>query len=127
MDDDDEEGSRGIPSRTRIGKKAALIEKFPYLGNDRFIFGFRFPEYAYNETPLAKLDVMISDLPHVEYDKKKDPKNEKITQNKIDEAYKKSLEMREKLKSGGLGLDLGKQINMNHFIAKAKMESAKMK
>lgn len=66
-------------------------------------------------------------MPHVEYDKHKDEKDDKITQKKIDEAYKKSLEMREKLKTGGLGLDFGNQINMNHFIAKAKMESAKMK
>lgn len=35
--------------------------------------------------------------------------------------------MKNQLKQRGLGLDFGKQINMNHFIAKAKMESAKIK
>lgn len=70
---------------------------------------------------------MIADLPHVEYERHNKDKEEKITQKKIDEAYQKSLEMRNQLKQRGLGLDFGKQINMNHFIAKAKMESAKIK
>jgi hypothetical protein len=85
------------------------------------------PEYAYNETSIAKLEIMIADLPHVEYERHNKGKEEKITQKKIDEAYQKSLEMRDQLKQRGLGLDFGKQINMNHFIAKAKMESAKIK
>ena len=73
MDDDDEERSRGIPSRTGIGKRGSIIEKFPGLGEPLVLFGglITIPFWGYLNTPVAYLDVMMSDLPHIQYNYKK--------------------------------------------------------
>lgn len=73
MDDDDEERSRGIPSRTGIGKRGSIIEKFPGLGNPLTLFGglITIPFWGYLNTPVAYLDVMLADLPHIQYNYKK--------------------------------------------------------
>lgn len=100
MDDDDEEGSRGIPSRTRIGKQAAIIEKFPSLGNPLVLFGglITIPFWGYRNLSCAYIDIMLSDMPRIEYRKEKEEWSEDIQRA----AYEKTNKMRQEIKQGAL-------------------------
>ena len=98
MDDDDKEGSRSIPSRTRIGKQAAFLKEFPQYGQPLVLFGglVTISNWGYRNLPLAVIDIMMSDLPHVEYRK------ERITQQDIEDYKVKSNQIRERVKKEGL-------------------------
>lgn len=68
--DDDEGRSRAIPSRTLIGVKASFGEKHPWaLEPLRLFFGLiSIPEYIYRyKLSIAKIELMMIDLPRVEY------------------------------------------------------------
>ena len=70
LDEDDDEGSRAIPSRTSLGSEAAFIEKFPCYGGTRyFFFGLvAVRNWTYRcELTLPQIELMMSDLPHVLY------------------------------------------------------------
>lgn len=113
MDDDDEKRSRSIPSRTKLGKRAAIIEKFPFLGQSLSLFGglVIIPFWVYDHTPIAVMEVMMADLPRVEYI---DP--DKITKQDLEEAKRKTIALQERVKKNGLGADLSKRLNTNAFI-----------
>lgn len=113
MHDDDEERSRSIPARTKLGKIAAAIEKFPFLGTPLVLFGglITVPFWGYRTTPLAMIDLMLSDLPRVEYGK------DRITQQDIQEAKEKNIQLQERLKKGkGIGANLNNQIGTEGFL-----------
>lgn len=118
MDDDDEERSRSIPSRTRIGKQAAILEKFPSLAAPLSLFCglITIPFWGYRNTSMAMLDVMISDLPHVEYRK------EKILESDIEEAKKRTEQIQTRVKSSGLGKKLSNKVNAEAFLAKFRKQ-----
>jgi hypothetical protein len=117
MDDDDEERSRGIPSRTGIGKRGSIIEKFPALGQPLILLGgiITIPYWGYLNTPIALMDVMIADLPHVMYNYK-----EKITKEKEENCMIIANEEMKKIKQGGLkslGLNLDfKEVDGSTFL-----------
>ena len=121
MDDDDEKRSRSIPSRTKLGKRAAAIEKFPFLGQPLVLFGglITIPFWTYNHTPAALIEVMLADLPRVEYI---DP--DKVTKEDIEEATRKTKAMQERVKSRGLGASLGNRISTDAFM-RGKLGGAK--
>lgn len=108
MDDDDEERSRGIPSRTGIGKRGAIIEKFPTLGNPLTIFGglITIPFWGYLTTPIALMDVMIADLPHVQYNYK-----QKWTKSQEEDYLLVTRNMQKEIKEKGLSGT--KKLNLN--------------
>ena len=117
MHDDDEDGSRTIPSRTKLGKVASTLEKFPFLGNPLVLFGglITVPFWGYRNTPLALIDLMLSDMPRVEYGK------EKLTKRDFDETKVRQAKMEERIKKqGGLGINFAKQIDTNTFMQKLK-------
>jgi hypothetical protein len=99
MDDDDEERSRGIPSRTGIGKRGSIIEKFPGLGEPLVLFGglITIPFWGYLITPIAYMEVMMSDLPHIQYNYKKN-----ATKQQEEDAMLITKKMQEEVKSKGI-------------------------
>jgi hypothetical protein len=99
MDDDDEERSRGIPSRTGIGKRGSIIEKFPSLGEPLVLFGglITIPFWGYLNTPVAYLDVMMADLPHIQYNYKKN-----ATKQQEEDAMLITKKMQQEVKSNGI-------------------------
>jgi hypothetical protein len=106
MDNDDEERSRSIPSRTGIGKRGSIIEKFPGLGQPLVLFGglITIPYWGYLTTPIALMDVMIADLPHIQYNPK-----DNMTKQQEDDLMLLTKKEQEKIKKGGLaelGLNL---------------------
>ena len=112
MDSDDGEGSRGIPSRTRIGKKASVIEKFPILGEPLVLFGglITIPFWGYRSLSIAYTDVMVADLPHVLYNTK-----ERITDEDVQKANELHKQLQER-KKNGVGLGLGSRFNLNNDV-----------
>ena len=96
-DEDDEEGSRAIPSRTSFGNEAAFIKEFPcYGGTRRFLFGLvEVRNWAYRcVLTLPQIELMQSDLPHTMYNQKKKDKggNKSVSKADYDEAVKKNEE-----------------------------------
>ena len=73
------------------------------------------PFWVYDHTPAAIIDVMLADLPRVEYI---DP--DKITKQDMEEAKRKSLELQQHVKEHGLGADLSKRINTGAFLRSKK-------
>lgn len=120
MDDDDQKGSRGIPSRTGIGKKGAIIEKFPSLGNPLVLFGgiITIPFWGYLTTPLALMEVMMADLPHVQYNYK-----EKWSKQQEEDYLLVSRNMQREIKEKGLigsqklNLNFSKVVDGNQLLA----------
>lgn len=89
LDEDDDEGSRAIPSRTTLGSESAFIEKFPCYGG--FRFGIR--NYAYRcRLTMPQIELMMADLPHTLFKKKHD----KPTQSDVDEAMRLTMEAAER-------------------------------
>ena len=113
VDDNDEERSRGIPSRTSIGKRGSIIEKFPSLGEPLVLFGglITVPFWGYRNTPIALLDVMMSDLPHVMYHPPKPTHEEEENRVIV------MRDMRKKIKKDGLaGVGLNLEISSKKVI-----------
>ena len=94
-DEDDEEGSRAIPSRTSFGGEAAFIKEFPcYGGTRRFLFGLievRNWEYRCVLT-LPQIELMQSDLPHTLYIRKNKDGNKSVSKADYDDAVKANEE-----------------------------------
>ena len=60
---------------------------------------------------MATIDVMLSDLPRVEYGE------DKITQKDIERANKKSEELKQRMaKHGSIGANLLNKINTNSYL-----------
>lgn len=70
-DDNDEGGSRAIPSRTHAGRIAAFVKDFPCYGDTRWIpFVGRITNYtARCVLTIPQITLMQSDLPHTLYKK----------------------------------------------------------
>lgn len=110
MHDDDQERSRSIPARTKLGKRAAAIEKFPCLGTPLIAFCglLTVPFWIYRQLPLALIDLMLTDLPRVEFGE------EKITKADIEDAKERDKLMQERLKKGGgIGANLKNKVSDN--------------
>lgn len=76
--EDDEKGSRAVPSRTAFGAEAAFIKEFPCYGGVRsFFFGLvKERNWAYRcELTMPQIELMQSDLPHSLYIKDKGKDN----------------------------------------------------
>jgi hypothetical protein len=119
MHDDDEERSRSIPARTKLGKRAAAIEKLPFLGTPLILFGglITVPFWMYRKLPLALIDLMLTDQPRVEFGE------EKITKADIEEAKIREQRMKERISKGnGIGLSMKNIVsnNSNFLQNKAK-------
>lgn len=76
------------------------------------------PFWVYDHTPVAVIEVMMADLPRVEYI---DP--DKITKEDVEEAQRKTKALQSR-KTGGIGANLGNRINTSAFI-KSKLGGAK--
>jgi hypothetical protein len=110
MHDDDQERSRSIPARTKLGKRAAAIEKFPCLGTPLIAFCglLTVPFWMYRQLPLALIDLMLTDLPRVEFGE------EKITTADIEEAKIRDKKMKERIKNGNrIGLSMKNLVSSN--------------
>ena len=68
LDEDDEKGSRAVPSRTSFGCESAFVEKFPEYGKTKW--GVRSWGYRCFLT-IPQIELMQSDLPHTLYNFKK--------------------------------------------------------
>lgn len=62
------------------------------------------------------IDVMLSDLPRVIYIDK-----DKITKQDIEDAEKKTKDVQERVRKGGLGINFSAKVNPQNFI-KSKMK-----
>ena len=95
QDEDDEEGSRAIPSRTSFGGEAAFIKEFPcYGGTRRFLFGLiEVRNWGYRcVLTLPQIELMQSDLPHTLYIRKKKDGNKSVSKADYDEAQRANEE-----------------------------------
>ena len=88
MDEDDEGGSRAIPSRTYLGVESAFVEKFPEYGRTRW--GVRHWGYRCFLT-LPQIELMSADLPHTLYRNKK-----KADADELAEVERKNREIAER-------------------------------
>jgi hypothetical protein len=71
----------------------------------------------YRNLPLALIDMMLTDLPRVEFGE------EKITQEDIKEARIKDQKLQERLKTGGgIGANLKNKVGSNAAFLKSKMK-----
>ena len=89
--EDDEDGSRAIPSRTSFGSESAFIKDFPcYGGTRRFLFGLiSVRNWGYRcELTLPQIELMQSDLPHTLYIRKDKNGNKSVSKADYDEAVK---------------------------------------
>lgn len=96
LEEDDEKGSRAIPSRTSLGCESSFIEKYPIFGGYRF--GVRNFDYRWRLT-LPQIEVMMSDLPHTLYNMaNKKPKISDVedAERKMREAYEKRRKEKER-------------------------------
>ena len=113
VDNDDEERSRGIPSRTSIGKRGSIIEKFPSLGQPLVLFGglITIPFWGYLNAPVALLEVMMSDLPHVMYHPNKPLSKEEEENRRIVSRHMNDVIKKEGISALGLNLNFdGKKV-----------------
>lgn len=88
LDEDDEGGSRAIPSRTYLGVESAFVEKFPEYGRTRW--GVRHWGYRCFLT-LPQIELMSADLPHTLYRNKK-----KADADELAEVERKNREIAER-------------------------------
>ena len=88
LDEDDEGGSRAIPSRTYLGVESAFVEKFPEYGRTRW--GVRHWGYRCFLT-LPQIELMSADLPHTLYRNKK-----KADADEVAEVERKNREIAER-------------------------------
>lgn len=65
----------------------------------------------YDHTPMALIDIMLADLPRVEY-----TDNEKITKEDIDEANRKTEEIQKRVKERGLGISIKNKVDTNAYV-----------
>jgi len=75
------------------------------------------PFWVYDHMPAAVIDVMLADLPRVEYF---DP--DKVTEEDIQKAEEKSKRIAERTKARGLGVKLSNMVgpqDRNAFLARA--------
>ena len=68
LDEDDESGSRAVPSRTPLGIESAFVEKYPEYGRTKW--GVRHWGYRCFLT-MPQIEIMSADLPHTLYRNKK--------------------------------------------------------
>ena len=69
------------------------------------------PFWGYRTIPLAMIDLMLSDLPRVEYGEGK------ITQRDIQETKERNARLQERLKrGGGIGVNLNNKIGAEGFL-----------
>lgn len=61
---------------------------------------------------MAMADIMLSDLPRIEYRK------EKLTKSDIDSAVERTKVLQEQIKKKGLGVSLKNLVNTNDYIKK---------
>ncbi len=61
---------------------------------------------------MAMADIMLSDLPRIEYRK------EKLTKSDIDSAIERTKVLQERIKKNGLGVSLKNVVNTNDYIKK---------
>lgn len=104
--EDDEDGSRAIPSRTSFGSEAAFIKEFPcYGGTRRIFFGLvEVRNWPYRcVLTLPQIELMQSDLPHTLYKRQNKKVNKSVSQADYNEAQRineeslrKSIERRKK-------------------------------
>jgi len=97
LDEDDEEGSRAIPSRTTFGCESAFIKEFPcYGGSRRYFFGLvTVRNWAYRcELTLPQIELMMSDLPHTLYRRHQNETNNPkgLKKSEYDEAVRRNME-----------------------------------
>ncbi len=98
LDDDDEEGSRAIPSRTTLGSQAAFVKDFPAYGIPRRRLGKWEINFGYRWIlTIPQIQIMQADLPHTLYlrDKKKGKKKateDNYQYNPTDPAIEKTME-----------------------------------
>ena len=93
--EDDEEGSRAIPSRTAFGGEASFVKEFPcYGGTRRFLFGLiEVRNWGYRcVLTLPQIELMQSDLPHTLYIRKEKKEKKVCSQADIDEATRLNAE-----------------------------------
>lgn len=67
--------------------------------------------WGYRNTPVALLEVMLSDLPRVVYN------SGKITDNDIKEAEDRTKNLRERVKKHGLGINFSNKVNTNDYVS----------
>ena len=110
--DDDDKRSRSIPSRTKLGKRASIIEKYPTLGAPLVLLGglITMPLWGYRNLSIAYTDIMMADCPRVAYNEPK------VTKKDIDDAKKRTEELRDKTKKNGLGISLKNLVNPKSFV-----------
>ena len=79
-DEDDEKGSRSVPSRTAFGNEAAFVKDFPSYGRPRWRL-FRWERnFGYRcVLTCAQIELMQADLPHTLFDRRNDREPEKNT------------------------------------------------
>lgn len=93
--EDDEDGSRAIPSRTAFGSEAAFIKEFPcYGGTRRILFGLiEVRNWAYRcVLTLPQIELMQSDLPHTLYIRKDKNGNKSVSRADYDDAVRANEE-----------------------------------
>ena len=92
LGEDDEQGSRAVPSRTSLGGEAAFIEKYPCYGG--FRWGIR--NFAYRcRLTIPQIEIMSADIPHTLY-KGGGGRKGKVTQADVDEAERLTREAAER-------------------------------
>lgn len=100
MGEDDDKGSRAIPSRTSLGIEAAFVKDFPAYGIPRRRLGRWEMNFGYRWIlTVPQIEIMQADLPHTLYKKTgkdgKPVKNTKASDEVIrlqEEANRKMLE-----------------------------------
>lgn len=68
------------------------------------------PFWGYRNLSLAYMDVMMADCPRVAYGE------QKVTKKDIEDAKKRTEELREKTKKNGLGVSLKNLVNSKAYI-----------
>jgi hypothetical protein len=93
--EDDEDGSRAIPSRTSFGSESAFIKEFPcYGGTKRFLFGLvEVRNWGYRcVLTLPQIELMSSDLPHTLYHHTDKNGNKSVSKADYDDAVRANEE-----------------------------------
>ena len=111
MDEDDEQGSRAIPSRTAFGSESAFIEKFPEYGRVKeFFFGLIAERnWGYRcVLTLPQIELMLTDLPHTLFHSKSKTLHDSDVEeaNRLqEEANRKAAERRRRKESDEYTID----------------------
>ena len=94
-DEDDQDRSRAVPSRTSFGSESAFIKEFPCYGGTRsFLFGLiEVRNWGYRcVLTLPQIELMQSDLPHTLFLHKDKNGNKSVSKSDIDEAVRANEE-----------------------------------